>query len=167
MTAESSSEFGTWTTYFNDISRFLEGAERQYGVANANFCEYVIERLELCIDTCTNLCDHMVSAGSSGDEAVVEEYRANIEGLVECLRCVHNKWLEYEGIVSVRAERFAYRYQVGTTVQGRGRPRFDITKEQLLHLSSLDFTWSEIASLLGVSRMTVYRYISNNKHKAN
>ena len=48
MTAESSSEFGTWTTYFNDISRFLEGAERQYGVANANFCEYVIERLELC-----------------------------------------------------------------------------------------------------------------------
>ena len=39
----------------------------------------------------------------------------------------------------------------------RGRPRFEITKEQLLFLSSLSFTWSDIASLLGVSRMTIYR----------
>ena len=30
-------------------------------------------------------------------------------------------------------------------------------KIQLLYLSSLSFTWTEIASLLGVSRMTIYR----------
>ena len=162
MAGESSDEFGT---YFNRISRFLEGAERQHGIANANFCEYVQERLELLIGTCTNLCDHMaLSAVPSGDEEIIEEYRTNIDSLVECLRCVYDKWLKYEDIVSIRAERFAYQYQVGATVQGRGRPRFDITKEQLLHLSSLNFTWSEIASLLGVSRMTVYRsvYSTNN-----
>ena len=37
MTNDTNSEFGAWTTHFNDISRFLEGAERQYGIANANF----------------------------------------------------------------------------------------------------------------------------------
>ena len=65
--------------------------------------------------------------------------------------------MEYEDIVSIAAQRFFFQYRVGAIVQGRGRPRFDIAKEQLLHLSSLNFTWSEIASQLGVSRMTIYR----------
>ena len=39
----------------------------------------------------------------------------------------------------------------------RGRPSFEISEDQLLYLSSLSFTWTEIASLLGVSRMTIYR----------
>ena len=38
-----------------------------------------------------------------------------------------------------------------------GRPRFQIQKEQLEYLSSLGFSWSSIAELLGVSRMTIYR----------
>ena len=40
---------------------------------------------------------------------------------------------------------------------GRGRPTFDISREQLEYLASLLFTWSQIAALLGVSRMTIYR----------
>ena len=36
-----------------------------------------------------------------------------------------------------------------------GRPRFAITREQLLYLASLGFKWTEIAPLLGVSRMTI------------
>ena len=39
----------------------------------------------------------------------------------------------------------------------RGRPRFDISKEQLLYLYSFSFSWSDIAKVLGVSRMTIYR----------
>ena len=39
----------------------------------------------------------------------------------------------------------------------RGRPRFDISYSQLEFLSSLSFSWTKIASLLGVSRMTIYR----------
>lgn len=33
---------------------------------------------------------------------------------------------------------------------------FDVSREQLVYLSSLAFTWTEIAALLGVSRMTIY-----------
>ena len=47
--------FGAWTRYFDGISQFLEGGECQYGIANVNFYEYVLERLEVCIDTCSDL----------------------------------------------------------------------------------------------------------------
>ena len=40
---------------------------------------------------------------------------------------------------------------------GRGRPKFDITQEQIEYLRYLSFSWSSISSLLGVSRMTLYR----------
>ena len=39
-----------------------------------------------------------------------------------------------------------------------GRPRFAISRDQLLYLASLSFKWTEIAALLGVSRMIIYRY---------
>ena len=38
-----------------------------------------------------------------------------------------------------------------------GRPRFNITYDQLLYLHSLSFSWEQIAGILGVSRMTIYR----------
>ena len=37
------------------------------------------------------------------------------------------------------------------------RPRFDVGQDQLEYLTGLGFTWVDIARLLGVSRMTVYR----------
>ncbi len=39
----------------------------------------------------------------------------------------------------------------------RGRPRFHVSREQLEYLAALSFSWTEIASVLGVSRMTVFR----------
>ena len=105
--------------------------ERQYGIANANFCEYVLERLEVCIDTCSNLHDHVVTSVASGDEEVIEDYRSNIHGLIECLRCVQGKWLEYEDIISSRADGFRCRYKVEITVHCRGRPRFNIRPGKL------------------------------------
>ena len=39
----------------------------------------------------------------------------------------------------------------------RGRPKFMITEEQIQYLRSMCFSWVQIAKLLGVSYMTVYR----------
>ena len=44
-----------------------------------------------------------------------------------------------------------------TVSQARGRPSFDVEKSQLEYLRCLNFTWTEIANLIGVSRMTLYR----------
>ena len=48
----------SWTRYFDEVSKFLSDTERRYGVATANYCENVLDRLD-CIYTCTNLHDSM------------------------------------------------------------------------------------------------------------
>ena len=45
-------------------------------------------------------------------------------------------------------------YQNATKV---GRPCIEINKEDILELRQLNFLWSKIASILGVSRQTLYR----------
>ena len=40
---------------------------------------------------------------------------------------------------------------------GVGRPKCEITSDQLDYLHSLSFSWTEISHLIGVSRMTIYR----------
>ena len=39
----------------------------------------------------------------------------------------------------------------------QGRPSFNIHRIQLEYLRQLNFSWTEIADLVGVSRMTIYR----------
>ena len=39
----------------------------------------------------------------------------------------------------------------------RGRPQVFISEDQLIYLRSLNFSWSQIAEVLGVSRMIIYR----------
>ena len=81
---------------------------------------------------------------------------------IECIKVICSKWEEYEGVLdSLLTERpsVAYRAPISVPRNGPGRPRFDISKEQLEYLSSLLFEWNEIAVLLGVSRMTIYRYV--------
>lgn len=142
-------------SFFDDIVMLVEGAERQYGVANARYTEYVLERFEFCISTCTLMYDRMEQNGSG-----LEDYTLSLSELIECLRVIYNKWMEYEGVIErLPASSTAYR---APTLISRGRPRFDISKEQLVYLSSLYFTWVDIAALLGVSRMTVYRFVFND-----
>ena len=43
-------EISGWQDFFLDISKLSDSAERQYGVAQLNYTEYILERLALCID---------------------------------------------------------------------------------------------------------------------
>ena len=58
--------------------------------------------------------------------------------------------LELEGSVT------AYAVPVDTH-RRRGCPQLEISRDQLEYLVSLSFNWTQIAAILGVSRMTVYR----------
>ena len=50
-------EISGWSEFFKEISTLVDGAERQYGIANLNYSDYVMERLELSISTCFNLLE--------------------------------------------------------------------------------------------------------------
>jgi hypothetical protein len=43
------------------------------------------------------------------------------------------------------------------TNRRRGRPPFDVDTEQVIYLRELGFTWKEVSTILGISRMTLYR----------
>ena len=38
-----------------------------------------------------------------------------------------------------------------------GRPSIEISKDDILFLKGLDYSWTKIASILGISRSTLYR----------
>ena len=82
-----------------------------------------------------------------------QHYESSLNELVECLSEVYSNL----GIHLDRVQ-LSPRYQSGVIPTGaRGRPRFDVNADQLEYLESLSFSWTDIASMLGVSRMTIYR----------
>ena len=49
----------------------------------------------------------------------------------------------------------------------RGRPRFRVTKAQIESLREIGFSWTKIAELIGVSRITLYRDSGNWRSESN
>ena len=144
-----------WGTFFDEISQLLTGADRQYGVANQQYTQYILERLELCTHACRILRECIASV--HGDETLASHLHS-LDELLECLRTIRNKWLEYRDLLHSDLAISGVAYHVPVVHTGRrGRPRFEVTREQVEYLASLSFTWSEIATLLGVSRTTLYR----------
>lgn len=146
--------------FMDEILRLVEDGDRQYGVANASYTEYFIERLELCIISCIDLRDRMLDDGS----ADLQDYCATLNQLIECLRMLFYRWLEYEDIVESALPVGSVSYQAPllrrSRLAGPGRPSFYISKDQLVYLSSLSFKWKDIAAILNVSRMTIYRLVA-------
>ena len=138
---------------------FLSDADRHFGNANVEYAQYVIERMEICVRTIYHLKEHIEDGLTSMNEQnhhIVIPYVQDIEDLLQCLRPLAQEWQKYLDFKERHANAVAYRSSLEHTAN-RGRPRFIVSREQLLYLLSLSFTWTEIASLLGVSRMTIFR----------
>ena len=134
------------------MSSFISSAERQLGTATSDFSEYVVDRLELFIVNVASIAEHFHSQET---DVIGEWYSAHLDELVACLRSVLRQWLDCLNYSHVRTT-VSYNASL-VHAFGRGRPRFDISREQLLYLRSLSFTWKQIAEILGVSHMTIYR----------
>lgn len=160
MASSSESQLWGWETFFDKISSFLRESGQQFGNCSENYANYAVERLEICIITVTRLKEHLengVALVEPEYHEVVTAYKNNMEDLLMYLRSLSEEWERY--IVSMERISESLRYRAVTTESvGRpGRPRFIIAKEQLEYLHSLSFSWTDIASLLGVSRMTLFR----------
>ena len=109
--------------------------------------------------TVSYLQSHMedgVSSLSPENHRVAVTNIALTDDLLTCLRLLGAKWQHY--LDGLEAIVISTTYRVDVAVPSRrGRPRFLVTQDQLEHLRSLSFTWTDISSLLGVSRMTIYR----------
>ena len=140
-----------WSQFFVHLSDFLGSLERQYGIANQPFAEYAVDRLAVSVQNVSHLC-YVVDESETLELARITDGLHQLNAILSSLL---NLWQSYEKSTA-SMEDAAYSTPLEQTAQ-RGRPRFRITRDQLDYLRSLSFSWTEIASLLGVSRMTIYR----------
>ena len=153
MASESSDGvLDSWSSFFHEILRLLEEGERQLDVANVSYIAYMLERLELSISTCSEVLHHI------RNQAGLEECESQLRNLIDSIKCIYQKWEEYRSIFDSNLGSCSYQASISPRAV-LGRPKFLISKDQLEYLSSLGFKWKEIAVLIGVSRMTVYRYV--------
>ena len=146
-----------WTSHFEELGRFLVELERQYGYSNHAYAEFALSRLELSIQASVTLQETIRDRSRNG-LGELEETVQTLSELVESLRRIRSKWVEYQDILDSGVMLTESAYRAPIVYSGRqGRPFFSVSKEQLEYLSSLNFTWSEIAALLGISRSTLYR----------
>lgn len=141
-----------WTSFFEEVARLLHELNRQYGVGNHSYTDYAIERLGVCISSIRSLNRAFNSSpGALGND---------LDELVSHLTTIRAQWLGYKEVLSSLgdANHLAYQVQQSSTHQ-RGRPSFIVSQDEIEYLLWMSFSWSEIASLLGISRSTLYRSV--------
>ena len=147
-----------WERFFQELETFLQTLNFQFGTASESFCRYASERLEVCCGSISDLLNQLritVSGGSlSDDEAcVVVEYCTSLAEVLQSLQAIGAKW---ESCADQSQPSSCYAAQAVPT-GGRGRPKFNISRDQIEYLASMSFNWTQIADMHGVSRMTIYR----------
>ena len=149
-----------WYRFFDEVQVVQESIMRQYGTADERYAHFSVDRLSICVQAVSNVRDHLHDGESTlmseEERGVVSRYVQMLDELVGCLRQLVSLWEVYIDDMNGGNFDTAYRAPL-IRLAGRGRPTFDISREQLEYLASLSFTWSQIAALLGVSRMTIYR----------
>ncbi len=150
-----------WCELFEEVGRFLGHLEQQLGYASEAYTEYAIERLSMCVTNVQRikevLCQYLEDNTDADIDAVIESYDLMCDELLDMLSSLLSIWKDYESNICYTSHEAMYSAPLEYSGE-RGRPKFVISKEQLLYLrSSLKFPWTSIAQLLGVSRTTVYR----------
>lgn len=152
-----------WSRFFEELSSFLVDIDRHSSTSSERYVEYVLERIPLCLRVIRQIAVVLLQSYNDSliqdEKDIINYYTGELSDLFQTICAISNEWesqLDY--IVSHRPNSRATSYTSPVLQLGiRGRPRFDIGESQLEYLSSLSFSWKQIASLLGVSRMTIYR----------
>ena len=143
-----------WDTYFGELTSFLRQSERQEGVANERFAEYATERLEVCYRTLSQLENNLRESRS----ILAQNLQSMISQLKRLILGSHQDRVAYRDRIA-NPDTMDTSYTLSTVTHSRqsGRPRFDISADQIQYLRSLSFSWTQISHLLGISRSTLYR----------
>lgn len=162
--SDEENEMWGWKEFFEQIEQFISESGLQFGNCSHQYASYVVERMGLCITSTSNIISHMddyVSGLSGGhhlleEREVIDTYKQQLAELNGCLRELSREWLMFLEVAETAHSSVAYRATVEATSR-RGRPRFEVSSDQIEYLRSLCFSWTDISSLLGISRMTLYR----------
>ena len=159
LSSNEEDELWGWEEFFQQIGQFMRECERKF---SEQYAEYVVERLQLCVRSCCSLLDHFNDFTAETEHHTTEHreivlmYKDNVVKLIDCLRELSKEWVRLkDNVMAIQVSSAYCAPVIGNS--GRGRPSFEVSFDQIDYLRSLSFSWTGIASLLGISRMTWYR----------
>ena len=136
-------------TYFAEVTSVVRISERRIGNGDRTFAWHMIDRLQIAVVNVASIC-RAISAVNE-----LREYSNYLEDLSVALPGIISEWEAC--LERLDSERELTRYKVERIRNGRGRPKFHVTKVQIMFLRSLSFSWTNVESILGISRLTLYR----------
>lgn len=146
-----------WEQLLQEMESFLISSNREIqGTASYDYAVYALERLNICVQALSPIVGQvsLLVDNSSDNSNEFDSLHGSLTELLECCNLLVSVWQTY--IDSLDSSTNGY-HVPREARNGCGRPQLIITQDQLEYLRSLSFSWSEIARLLGVSRMTIYR----------
>ena len=151
-----------WERFFLQLRSFIATSSREIDDASEDYTYYILERLQLILRNLDNIQGILAAAPTMGirfSDAELDSLRevwTYVSQLIDAMGSYFLQWEHHIDDIHTGSGMDAYSVPVAVG-RGRGRPRFEISRDQLEYLASLNFTWTEISSILGVSRNTVYR----------
>ena len=131
----ASSEVWGWSSFFDELSRFLENIDRSYGSANVDYSEYCVNRLELCYRNVVAIMETIEATNNQ----VLSDVTRELSELLHCISTKHSQWSEYLAGVDIQTATTSYRCATEAS-GGIGRPKFEIRKNEV-HLFALHYIY--------------------------
>ena len=141
-----------WETFIEQLGHFFDSTIRNPSSTSESYAAYVVERFEVCIIMLNAIKLNLYSS----TDVTLQRYRDQVDEILSICRSLSVTWERNLDIFSNSTNETGTAHPPLLRSNG-GRPRFDITREQLIYLASMSFTWTDIARMLGVSRMIIYR----------
>lgn len=138
-----------WQRFCDEISSLVQTSQTRMAGADRSFSLFFVERLQLAAMHLSTVLDIL-------GRSELLEFCQSVDSLLGAVRRLITEWEVQMERLDIQQEASAYRLPV-VHRRRRGRPEFHITRDQLTFLRNLSFTWTGVASLLSVSRMTIYR----------
>lgn len=154
--------FPGWESYFLALEGTIVSLERNAVHGTSEYYQYAVERLGTFVVSLTRLLNCMndfdisTTHFTNDDIQVILQYRQLFSRLREYLRSIVTSVQQQISRIEAGSQNSSYSVSIQYSAL-RGRPRFNIELSQLEYLASMNFNWSQIARMLGVSRMTLYR----------
>lgn len=154
MAEEHEVELLGWDRFFNELKSLLVFCDRRREGADRQLAVYIVERLQLAAENVATVGN--ILRGAEDQHDTLREHALFMDTILQGVHQVIMYWEFHMETLDYQMEKIAYHAPQFLTGL-RGRPKFHVTSDQLLYLRTLSFSWTSIASLLGVSRMTIYR----------
>ncbi len=141
-----------WDSLFSNLVAFLHLTAGRDSSATRNVVEATLVKVDNYIRVLSAIRGRLQSSIANRPDPELEDVERDISGLLANLEVIKGRWEDRDTEVSVSA-LVAECQRSGS----RGRPKVFTSKEQIEFLRELRLSWTEIASLFGICRRTLYR----------